>query len=252
MHQTSRNTHHASCITQFALQIFTPMNDLIAIAISFVYVFASIGIAEGLRKAFHWPAEFTRKFIHIAVGMWSVGTVLLFTNKGFAMIPPLVFVALNYISYRRSTFAAMEHEDKSNLGTVYFPLAFAIVILLTFDVSKALLVAAIMPLTWGDAFAAIIGRRWGRRKYAFAGAIRSIEGSIAMFAFSFASVFIVLVWMEQLRGIDVLWAFVFALVTAAAATLVESISVRGLDNLLVPAVSLLSLGLLTNMYLVAA
>ena len=62
------------------------MNDVIAVVISFVYVFAAIGIAEGLRKAFKWPVEFTRKFIHIAVGMWSVGTVLLFTSKWFAVI----------------------------------------------------------------------------------------------------------------------------------------------------------------------
>jgi phytol kinase len=224
------------------------MNNLLAVAISFVYVFAAIGIAEGLRKAFRWPVEFTRKFIHIAVGMWSVGTALLFTDKWFAVIPPLSFVVLNYISYRRNTFAAMEHEDKSNLGTVYFPLAFAIIILLTFDVSKAMMVAALMPLTWGDAFAAIIGKRWGRHKYTIAGATRSIEGSVAMFAFSFVSVMLVFLLMEPLRGADVLWAIVFALVTAAASTLAEAVSVRGLDNLLVPAASLLSLWLLTNMY----
>lgn len=228
------------------------MNDLIAIALSFVYVFAAIGIAEGLRKAFRWPVEFTRKFIHIAVGMWSVGTALLFSNKWFAVIPPLSFVVLNYISYRRNTFAAMEHEDKSNLGTVYFPLAFAVIILLTFDVSKSMMVAALMPLTWGDSFAAIIGKRWGRRKFKVAGATRSIEGSVAMFAFSFVSVLLVFLLMESLQGADVLWAIVFALVTAAAATLAESISVRGLDNLLVPAVSLLSLWLLMNMYRVVA
>jgi len=228
------------------------MTNALAIVISFIYVFAAIGIAEGLRKAFKWPAEFTRKFIHIAVGMWSVGTALLFTNKWFAIIPPLSFVALNYISYRRNTFTAMESADKSNLGTVYFPLAFAIIILLTFDVSKALMVAALMPLTWGDSFAAIIGKRWGRHTYRVAGSTRSIEGSIAMFAFSFASVFIVLLLMAQLNGAGVPWAFVFALVTAAAATLVESISLRGLDNLIIPAVSLVSLWVLTNMYLVAA
>jgi phytol kinase len=224
------------------------MNNLLAIAISFVYVFAAIGIAEGLRKAFKWPAEFTRKFIHIAVGMWSVGTALLFTDKWLAIIPPASFVVLNYISYRRNTFAAMETGDKSNLGTVYFPIAFVAVILLTFDVSKAMMVAALMPLTWGDAFAAIIGRRWGRRQYSIAGATRSLEGSLAMFAFSFVSVLLVFLWMGPLGGADVLWAGVFALVTAAAATLVEAISVRGLDNLLVPAVSLVSLWLLTNMY----
>lgn len=226
------------------------MNNLIAIVISFVYVFAAIGIAEGLRKAFKWPVEFTRKFIHIAVGMWSVGTALLFTDKWLAMVPPLSFVVLNYISYRRNTIAAMESADKSNLGTVYFPLAFAIIILLTFDVSKALLVASLMPLTWGDAFAAIVGKRWGRHKYTVASMTRSLEGSLAMFAFSFISVFIVLLLMASFQAPAVLWAFTFALITAAITTLAESISVGGLDNLIIPAVSLVTLWVLTNLYLV--
>jgi phytol kinase len=223
------------------------MNDLIAVLVSFVYVFAAIGIAEGLRKAFAWPAEFTRKFIHIAVGMWSIGTALLFTSKWFAIIPPASFIVLNYLSYRRNTFSAMETGDKTNLGTVYFPIAFVIVILLTFDTSKFLMVAALMPMTWGDAFAAIIGKRWGRRRYTFAGATRSIEGSVAMFAFSFVSVLLVFLWMGPAVYNRITWAVVFGLVTATAATLVESISVRGLDNLTVPAASLLALWLLNNL-----
>lgn len=204
-----------------------------------------------LRKAFKWPAEFTRKFIHIAVGMWSVGTALLFTNKWFAIIPPAAFIVLNAISYRRNTFAAMETGDKTNLGTIYFPISFVVIILLTFDVSKAMMVAALMPLTWGDAFAAIIGKRWGRRTYTIAGATRSIEGSIAMFVFSFVSVLLVFLWMGPAAYNRIMWAVVFALVTAAAATLIESVSVRGLDNLTVPAVSLLALWLLNNLQRVA-
>ena len=73
--------------------------------------------------------DFTRKFIHIGVGMWVVGTVLLFENRFLAVIPPLSFVLINYVSYRRETFKAMETGEKGNLGTVYFPLSFAILIL---------------------------------------------------------------------------------------------------------------------------
>lgn len=177
-----------------------------------------------------------------------MGTALLFTSKWYAIIPPAAFIVLNAISYRRNTFAAMETGDKTNLGTVYFPIAFVAVILLTFDTSKVMMVAALMPMTWGDAFAAIIGKRWGRRKYTIAGATRSIEGSLAMFAFSFVGVLLVSLWMGPAVYNRITWAVVFALVTAAAATLVESVSVRGLDNLTVPAASLLVLWLLTNMY----
>jgi phytol kinase len=73
--------------------------DWIALIVSFIYVFAMIGIAEGLRKGQGYSVEFTRKFIHIAVGMWAYGTVLLFECHAFAIIQPLAFVVINALSH---------------------------------------------------------------------------------------------------------------------------------------------------------
>ncbi len=225
------------------------MTNVLAVVASFVYVFAMIGIAEGLRKMFGLATEFTRKSIHVAVGMWSFGTAALFTDKWFAILPPAAFVVLNYVSHRRGLFVAMESNDRSNLGTVYFPLAFVAVILLTWDVSKPMLVAALMPMTWGDAFAAIIGKAIGRQRYSVGGSTRTVEGSLVMFALSFVSVFITLLVLERLSGADIGWAALFALAAAVAATLAEAISPRGLDNLLVPAASLATLAAATQIYL---
>jgi phytol kinase len=225
------------------------MNDTLAIAIAFAYVFATLAIAELLRKVFRLPVEFTRKVVHIAVGMWAWGTIALFESKWMAIVTPAVFVLLNYVSHRRGLFLAMESNDRGNLGTVYFPLAFVAVILLTWDVSKPMLVAALMPMTWGDSFAAVIGRAIGRRRYRVGGSTRTVEGSLVMFALSFVSVFITLLVLERLSGADIGWAAVFALATAVAATLAEAISPRGLDNLLVPGVSLAALTAATQIYL---
>ncbi len=213
------------------------MTNWLAVVISFIYVFAVLGAAEALRKALRLPVEFTRKVVHIGVGMWAWGTAALFTDKWFAIIPPAAFVLLNYISYRRGTFAAMETGDKRNLGTVYFPIAFVAIILLFFDTSKPFMVAALMPMTWGDAFAAIIGKRYGRRHYALldANSQRSLEGSVAMFAFSFLSVAIAFV----VFSVPLEVAILFGLVLALFATLVEAVSPAGLDNLFVPASSAL-------------
>ncbi len=214
-------------------------NNLIAVVISFAYVFAMLGIAEGLRRALRLPTEFTRKFVHIAVGMWAFGTVTLFDDKWFAIIPPASFIVLNYISYRRNIFSAMEVADKSNLGTVYFPIAFVGILLLFFDVSKALTVAALMPMTWGDAFAAVVGRQLGRHHYTLLGARRSVEGSAAMFGFSLAATLLSLLVFGMPAGN----AIVLSLALAAVATAAEAISPNGLDNLFVPAVCALVIGL---------
>jgi len=211
------------------------MSNWAAVLLSFIYVFAVLGIAEGLRRAFRLPVAFTRKVVHISVGMWAWGTAALFTNKWFAIIPPAAFIVLNYVSYRRNLFTAMESADKSNLGTVYFPLAFLAIILLFFDVNKGFMVAALMPMTWGDAFAATIGRRYGRRHYIIFGARRSIEGSITMLLCSLISVFATLFAF----GASPDAAFSASLILALLATLAEAISPFGLDNLLVPASSAL-------------
>jgi phytol kinase len=224
------------------------MTDPLAVVVSFIYVFAVLGVAEGLRKALTLPVEFTRKVVHIGVGMWAWGTAALFTNKWFAIICPAAFIVLNYVSYKRGLFLAIESNDKSNLGTVYFPIAFVAIILLTFDFSEVMMVAALMPMTWGDSFAAIVGQRYGAHRYALGGETKSLEGSAAMFVLSFISTLAVFMAFEILRGVDVLWAVAFAAVSAIASTLVEALSPKGLDNLFVPAASLAALWVMTLLY----
>ena len=208
------------------------MSDWLAIAISFIYIFASLGIAEGLRKIFRFSPEFTRKFVHIAVGMWSIGTVLLFQSRWMAIIPPASFVLLNYISYKKETFKAMESADKSNLGTIYFPLAFVFIVLLFWDTPNKL-VAALMPLTWGDAMAAVLGKQYGHIKYTVFGHTRSVEGTVSMVLFSLISVFLALWLLPPSMGVGT--SFLIAVAVSLIAAAVEAVSPWGIDNLLIPA-----------------
>ena len=216
-------------------------SDWLALIISYVYVFAMIGIGEGLRKWRGYSTEFTRKLIHISVGLWAFGTVLLFEHWYFAIIPPLSFVILNYISYRRDIFKSVETGEKGNLGTVYFPISFVIIICLFWE-SPHLLVASLMPMTWGDALAAILGRRYGQRKYSVLGSTRSVEGSLAMFLFSWLATFLALLLLPPL-GWQV--SVLYSLALAAFATLVEALSPWHIDNLTVPLLSAALLYLIT-------
>jgi phytol kinase len=212
-------------------------SDWLALVISYVYVFAVIGVGEGLRRWRSYSTDFTRKLVHIGVGMWAFGAVLLFVHWYFAIIPPLSFVILNYISYRGEIFKSVELGEKGNLGTVYFPISFAIIICLFWE-QPGLLVASLMPMTWGDALAAVLGRRYGRHKYRVLSSIRSIEGSLAMVIFSWLSVFLALLLLSPLG-----WqtSLLYSLATAVFATLIEALSPWHIDNLTVP---LLAAGLL--------
>ncbi|MBN1976947.1 MAG: phosphatidate cytidylyltransferase [Anaerolineae bacterium] len=217
----------------------------LALLVSFAYVFAAIGAAEGLRKWLSqakpgtYSVDFTRKFIHIAVGMWAYGTVLLFERREFAIIPPLAFVAINAFSYWRGTFKAMETGEKGNLGTVYFPLSFAALIWLFWG-HPHLIVAGLMPMTWGDALAAVVGRRIGRRRYTVLGSTRSLEGSMTMFVAGWVATSIALL---LLGAGDPRAALLISAMTAFGAALVEAVSPWGIDNLTVPAISAVVLAL---------
>ncbi|MFA9407016.1 MAG: diacylglycerol/polyprenol kinase family protein [Anaerolineales bacterium] len=216
--------------------------NLIGLIVSYIYVFSIIGISEGLRKWRGYSVDFTRKFVHIGVGMWAFGTVLLFENKVFAIIPPLSFVLINYISYRRETFKAMETGERGQLGTVYFPIAFSAAIWIFWD-NPVILVACLMPMTWGDAFAAVIGQRYGQREYSVFGSTRTLEGSLTMFLVSLIATAIPLL-MFSMGRITPGEALLVSAITALGATAAEAVSPHGTDNLTVPAVSALLLALL--------
>jgi phytol kinase len=222
--------------------------DYTALIVSYVYVFAVIGLAELLRRTGKRPVEFTRKLIHIGVGMWVLGTVLLFQTWYLALIPPLTFVLINAFSYVRGTFKAMEGEDQGNLGTVYFPVSFAALIYFFWS-QPVLMVASLMPMTWGDAMAAISGRRYGHYHFTVGGRTRSLEGSLAMFLWSWLTTWLALWGMPILLGkpaITWLLALIYGAAVALVCAVVEALSPWGIDNLTVPVAAAFILHVLRN------
>jgi phytol kinase len=222
--------------------------DYTALAVSYAYVFAVIALGELLRRLGRRRTEFTRKFIHVGVGMWVVGTVLLFETWYLALIPPATFVLINALSYWRGAIKAMELEGRGNLGTIYFPIAFAAVIYYFWS-QPVLMVASLMPMTWGDAMAAVFGERHGHYRYTIGRHTRSLEGSVVMFFWSWITTSLVLFVMPYLLGrpeINWLLALMQGAAVAFVAMLVEALSPWGIDNLTVPAASVLILHLLRN------
>ncbi len=213
-------------------------DDLGVLLLSYVYLFGMLGAAEGLRRWRGYPVDFTRKVVHVAAGM-TVWLLLFFRHLPMGLIPPVSFIAINAFSYWKGTFTAMETGERGNLGTIYFPLSFAILTVLLWS-QRTLLVAALMPMTWGDALAAVVGQRWGHHRYHTWSNSRSLEGSLA---------FLLIAWLATALPLVLLsgspfpgWtAVAVALGVSAAATVVEAVTPWQADNLSVPAVSALAL-----------
>ncbi|MFN6475589.1 phosphatidate cytidylyltransferase [Nostoc sp. DedQUE07] len=219
-------------------------NDFIGLAISYVYAISLLVIGEGLRRLFGVKPDLTRKVIHIGAGMWAFGVLLLFKNWEIGIIPFATFIGLNYLFYRYRIIGAMDTQDSSP-GTVYFAISVTLLFGLLWRPdgpvdSVAIAVAGIMAMTWGDALAALIGRRFGQHKYQVGSSVRSWEGSAAMFIASTVVIFLVLLLLPGsllsplAKPLSFGWALLTAVITATFATLAEAVSPHGTDNLSVP------------------
>lgn len=217
------------------------MNNWLGLIICILYIFGLIGAAELLRRRRGYQSSFTRKVIHIGVGMMSWWLHLIFDTPWFFIATAAAFMVINLLDWRYGFFAAMASSDRSNLGTVYFPLAAAVVVYLFWD-QPPLMVTALMPLTWGDGMAPVIGQAHGRRFYSVGNNTRTVEGSAGFFLAGLLFTWLALWLIGGPPEITPAAALTPALVVTLAATLVEAVSIWGIDNLTITAVATLILG----------
>ena len=221
--------------------------DLIGLVTSFGYAFGLLIVAEVIRRWQGYPQDFTRKFVHIGAGMWVFGVLALFENWTIGVIPFATFIVLNFIFYRFRLLESVDAPD-STPGTVYFALSITLLFLMFWRTNSPddrgyIAAAGTMAMTWGDALAAIVGKRWGRHHYQIGRGRRSFEGSAAMFAASFVAMLLTLLLTPgsalspQSVPIGFNAALIASLIAALAATIAEGVSPHGTDNLSVPLLS---------------
>jgi phytol kinase len=216
--------------------------DILGLIFSYVFAFGMLLIVEAVRRWRNYPTDFTRKLVHIGAGMWIWVILLLFDHWQFAIIPTATFIIFNALFLRFHIFSAMDPKDGATPGTVYFAISCTL-LLFIFHTGweqgfphgfEYYAMTGIMAMTWGDAFSAIIGKRFGKHSYRVPGSRnhkRTLEGSLAGFVFTFAAVSITLAITSSLTVPLILLG---GLIAAIVGTLLEAISPFGSDNLTVP------------------
>jgi len=211
--------------------------NLAGFILSYILVFVILGIATPLVKFNIIPAAIGRKIVHVGVSNWWILAMFFFTDPWWPAIGAVTFIVINYVSYKKRLFRAMEDAvQKKNLGTVYFAVTLLILSILCFGGYYPPYVGAIgvLVMGYGDGFAAIAGTLQGKDSFTIMGNNKTTGGTIAMFLVSFAVIFIILtIYAPQSR-------FTASLVIASIATLCELFTPFGLDNITVPVISSLS------------
>jgi len=210
--------------------------QITGLIVSYIFVFLIAGIAYILRKK-GVSDSLARKVVHIGVGNWIILAVLLFKDWYFAVIGPLSFVLLNYLSYKRGLFgSSMELKDRKTLGTVYYAIALSILVFFFWFIRngqlKWLSCMGILVMTWGDGMASVFGERWGKLCGGFkiGNSEKTLVGSSAMLIFSFMALSLTMLAF----GVSVSNSIIYSVVLAIIATAIEAITPAGFDNLTVP------------------
>ena len=203
------------------------MNNIIGLIVASIYILVIFLTSKLFKKK---GKEVTRKYIHIMLSnIWFI-SLAFFDNFIIAAILPMLFVIINSLSYKYNLIKIMEREDKKEgIGTVYYAISLTILSLVTFYINKPILaLPGILIMGYGDGLAAVVGQSIKSKSFNIFGSTKSIAGSTTMFIVSLIiSVLIfAFIGVDYLIGKSILIAFI--------ATILEAISVKGLDNITVP------------------
>ncbi|MCT4792948.1 MULTISPECIES: diacylglycerol/polyprenol kinase family protein [Exiguobacterium] len=203
--------------------------EWIAAVGTIVIVGIVLALLEWTGKKLQMQPETIRKWIHIAVGHWVFLALAWMEHWYVAITPLLFFTLINWITLKRGT-GRMNQVERVSYGTVYYPMALALLVLFFFEQEPMALVAGSMVLAWGDGLAALVGKRFGKTFYTRGKIRRSFEGSIAMFLASFLVLTVTFLLYEEPAWLAVSYGFLLANIAA----LIEAVSYRDTDNLLIP------------------
>lgn len=206
------------------------MTNLIGIGVSIGFVLLVIGLATLLEKMGKLSGEGSRKFIHVLVSNWWLIAMAFFDTALWASVVPLLFIVVNYISYKKQVFKSMERGGGlEDLGTVYYAISLFLLALWSFSIEKPYIGGlGILIMGYGDGFAAVFGKYFAKRHFKVFGSQKSILGCSVMFIASTAVAYGFVLWF----GLVVpLW---LPVALGLLATSVETFTPLGFDNLTVP------------------
>lgn len=177
-------------------------------------------------------AETTRKLFHTGSGALTLAFPFLFDEVWPVLLltggSALTVGAVKYVRPLRDRLGLVTNRiDRPTFGAGYFPAAIAMLFCLARP-APLLFIVPVLVLTFADTASAIVGGRYGTRRYLDG---KSMEGSAAFCGVAFACVYVPLI---AGGSIGVSAAVLCAAAVAAATTILEACAWRGLDNLSVP------------------
>jgi len=174
--------------------------------------------------------ELLRKIIHIGMGPLIPLAKFLEIEQSAAQYFAGGMSILIIINYIYKLFPIIEDVDRKSFGTFFYCFSLLVLISLFWDQDPLALTAGFFIMTLGDGLAGLIGKNFKSRSWKIFNQKKSLKGTTTMFLISL----LVLSIIGFANNIDFNYYY-FGI--ALLATLLEQISIIGIDNLSVPIIT---------------
>ena len=198
---------------------------LIGIYIVFIFL-----ISKLFKSFYPNNQELLRKIIHIGMGPLIPLAKFLEIEQNAAQYFAGGMSFLIVINYIYKLFPIIEDIDRKSFGTFFYCFSLFILISCFWDRDPLALTAGFFIMTFGDGLAGLIGKNFKSKSWTIFKQKKSIFGTTTMFFISFLVVLI----LGYKNNFDFKYYY-FGI--ALLATLLEQISIIGIDNFSVPIIT---------------
>ena len=206
-----------------------------------VYFIICASVSLLFRKIIKIPDELFRKILHFilltslfvfvfAYSTWWISALTCICIIAIAY--PILFFFERFKTYSETVTERKKGELRSSLIIVFVMFATVISVCWGGFGEKILALAVIYSWGYGDAFAALVGTKYGKHKIYKK---KSLEGTLAMLITSFISVLVILLAYNLIPWYG---SLICAFAVSAAVSLVELYTPDGLDTITCPFASM--------------
>lgn len=210
-------------------------SEWLAVASVLAGLFIGMPLIRLLAKQSGASPEVARKSIHVAMGLSCATFPWVFDRSlpvwilaAVATVPLGIIRVLPVL--RNGVGSALHGIERPSYGEVLFAPAVATVFALAAGDAYLYLIP-ILILTIADAAGALVGTRWGKRRYGSGDGFKTVEGSIIFCFTAFLCSFLPLMLGGRVDMMHALW---IGPILGILATMAEGFSDRGFDNLVIP------------------
>jgi len=217
---------------------------LATIVLLFLFLILII-ITNYLYRNHNWSSENSRKFIHVSGGTLCLAGFRLIHSHWYVLILCSLAFTILFVTFIKKSLPAIHKTRRVSFGSVLFPVP----VYFCFLASKCwsndvFFYLPVFLLTISDTLAEWGGNKWGHHTTSFFNKQKTLAGSLCFAVSSFIiCIFLLFYFIAPSTGSLVGYSLLLMLITTVA----ELLTLKGFDNITVPAAALL---LLHSFYIV--